>query len=54
MTLRTARRCRRPRPRAFAEKTLVGEGACVKVDERADPAAAGLLGCGVMAGWGAR
>ena len=38
---------------AFAEKTLVGEGACVKVDERADPAAAGLLGCGVMAGWGA-
>jgi S-(hydroxymethyl)mycothiol dehydrogenase len=38
---------------AFVEKTLVGEGACVKVDERADPAAAGLLGCGVMAGWGA-
>ena len=38
---------------AFAEKTLVGEGACVKVDERADPAAVGLLGCGVMAGWGA-
>ena len=38
---------------AFAEKTLVGEGACIKVDERADPAAAGLLGCGVMAGWGA-
>jgi S-(hydroxymethyl)mycothiol dehydrogenase len=38
---------------AFAELTLVGEGACVKVDERADPAAAGLLGCGVMAGWGA-
>ncbi|MDP9435789.1 MAG: S-(hydroxymethyl)mycothiol dehydrogenase [Actinomycetota bacterium] len=38
---------------AFAEKTLVGEGACVKIDERADPAAAGLLGCGVMAGWGA-
>jgi S-(hydroxymethyl)mycothiol dehydrogenase len=38
---------------AFAEKTLVGEGACVQVDERADPAAAGLLGCGVMAGWGA-
>ena len=26
---------------AFAEKTLVGEGACMKVDERADPAAAG-------------
>jgi len=38
---------------AFAEKTLVSEGACIKVDERADPAAAGLLGCGVMAGWGA-
>ena len=38
---------------AFAEKTIVGEGACVKVDERADPAAVGLLGCGVMAGWGA-
>jgi len=38
---------------AFAEKTLVGEGACIKVDERADAAAAGLLGCGVMAGWGA-
>jgi S-(hydroxymethyl)mycothiol dehydrogenase len=38
---------------AFAEKTLVGEGACIRVDERADPAAAGLLGCGVMAGWGA-
>jgi S-(hydroxymethyl)mycothiol dehydrogenase len=38
---------------AFAEKTVVGEGACVKVDERADPGAAGLLGCGVMAGWGA-
>ena len=38
---------------AFAEKTLVGEGACIQVDERADPAAAGLLGCGVMAGWGA-
>ncbi len=38
---------------AFAEKTLVGEGACIKVDERADPAAVGLLGCGVMAGWGA-
>ena len=38
---------------AFADKTLVGEGACIVVDERADPAAAGLLGCGVMAGWGA-
>lgn len=38
---------------AFAEKTVVGAGACVKVDPRVDPAAAGLLGCGVMAGWGA-
>ena len=38
---------------AFAEKTLVHEGQCTKVDPSADPAAAGLLGCGVMAGWGA-
>jgi len=38
---------------AFAEKTLVHEGQCAKVDAAADPAAAGLLGCGVMAGWGA-
>jgi S-(hydroxymethyl)mycothiol dehydrogenase len=38
---------------AFAEKTLVHEGQCTKVDPTADPAAAGLLGCGVMAGWGA-
>jgi S-(hydroxymethyl)mycothiol dehydrogenase len=38
---------------AFAEKTLVAAGQCTKVDERADPAAAGLVGCGVMAGWGA-
>ena len=38
---------------AFAEKTLVHEGQCTKVDPAADPAAAGLLGCGVMAGWGA-
>ena len=28
-------------------------GQCTKVDPAADPAAAGLLGCGVMAGWGA-
>jgi S-(hydroxymethyl)mycothiol dehydrogenase len=38
---------------AFAEKTLVAAGQCTKVDGRADPAAAGLIGCGVMAGWGA-
>ncbi len=38
---------------AFADKTLVHEGQCTKVDEAADPAVAGLLGCGVMAGLGA-
>ena len=38
---------------AFAEKTLVHEGQCTKVDDQADPAVAGLLGCGVMAGIGA-
>ncbi len=38
---------------AFLEKTLVAAGQCTKVDPSADPAAAGLLGCGVMAGWGA-
>ncbi|MCW2620674.1 MAG: mycothiol-dependent formaldehyde dehydrogenase [Frankiales bacterium] len=38
---------------AFAEKTLVAAGQCTKVDPSADPAAAGLLGCGVMAGFGA-
>lgn len=38
---------------AFADKTLVHEGQCTKVDAAADPAAAGLLGCGVMAGIGA-
>ncbi|UXA16320.1 S-(hydroxymethyl)mycothiol dehydrogenase [Mycobacterium sp. SMC-4] len=38
---------------AFADKTLVHEGQCTKVDPTADPAAAGLLGCGVMAGVGA-
>jgi S-(hydroxymethyl)mycothiol dehydrogenase len=37
---------------AFAEKTLVAAGQCTKVDP--PPAeAAGLLGCGVMAGFGA-
>jgi len=38
---------------AFAEKTLVHSGQCTKVDASADPAAVGLLGCGVMAGLGA-
>src|SRR5689334_19656868 len=38
---------------AFAEKTLVAAGQATKVDGRADPHAAGLLGCGVMAGFGA-
>ena len=38
---------------AFADKTLVAAGQCTKVDDRARPAAAGLLGCGVMAGLGA-
>ena len=38
---------------AFAEKTLVAAGQCTKVDPETRPAAAGLLGCGVMAGIGA-
>jgi S-(hydroxymethyl)mycothiol dehydrogenase len=38
---------------AFADKTLVAAGQCTKVDPSASPAAAGLLGCGVMAGIGA-
>ncbi|MFJ9176252.1 S-(hydroxymethyl)mycothiol dehydrogenase [Streptomyces sp. NPDC102360] len=38
---------------AFAEKTLVASGQCTKVDRTAPAAAAGLLGCGVMAGFGA-
>ena len=37
---------------AFAEKTLVAAGQCTKVPD-ADAAAVGLLGCGVMAGFGA-
>ena len=37
---------------SFAEKTLVHEGQCTKVEDT-DPAAAGLLGCGIMAGLGA-
>ncbi|TCJ93541.1 S-(hydroxymethyl)mycothiol dehydrogenase [Nocardia alba] len=38
---------------AFADKTLVHEKQCTKVDPETDPAVAGLLGCGVMAGIGA-
>ena len=38
---------------AFAEKTLVAAGQATKVDPAAKPEAAGLLGCGVMAGFGA-
>ncbi len=38
---------------AFAELTLVDAGQAVKVDPRARPEAAGLLGCGIMAGLGA-
>jgi S-(hydroxymethyl)mycothiol dehydrogenase len=38
---------------AFAELTLVAAGQTVKVDRAARPEAAGLIGCGVMAGFGA-
>ena len=38
---------------AFIEKTIVHEGQCTKVNPETDPAVAGLLGCGVMAGLGA-
>jgi S-(hydroxymethyl)mycothiol dehydrogenase len=38
---------------AFAEKTLVAAGQAVKVNRDARPEAAGLIGCGVMAGYGA-
>src|SRR5215475_7671893 len=38
---------------AFVEKTLVAAGQCTKVDPQAPAATAGLLGCGVMAGFGA-
>jgi S-(hydroxymethyl)mycothiol dehydrogenase len=38
---------------AFAHKTLVAAGQAVKVDPAARPEAAGLIGCGVMAGYGA-
>jgi len=38
---------------AFCDKTVVAAGQATKVDPRARPEAAGLLGCGVMAGLGA-
>ena len=38
---------------AFCEKTLVAAGQATKVDPAAPASAAGLLGCGVMAGLGA-
>ena len=38
---------------AFADLTLVAAGQCTPVDPAARPEAAGLLGCGVMAGLGA-
>jgi S-(hydroxymethyl)mycothiol dehydrogenase len=38
---------------AFAEKTLVAAGQATRVNPQARPEAAGLLGCGVMAGFGA-
>jgi S-(hydroxymethyl)mycothiol dehydrogenase len=38
---------------AFAEQTVVAAGQATKVDASARPEAAGLLGCGVMAGLGA-
>src|SRR6266566_217306 len=39
---------------AFVDKTLVAAGQCTKVDPAVPPEVAGLLGCGVMAGLGAR
>src|SRR4029077_20242399 len=38
---------------AFADKTLVAARQAVKIDPAARPEAAGLIGCGVMAGFGA-
>ena len=38
---------------AFAELTLVDAGQAIKVNSDADPAASGLIGCGIMAGLGA-
>jgi len=38
---------------AFVEKTLVAAGQATKINPAAAPTAAGLLGCGIMAGLGA-
>ncbi len=38
---------------AFADKTLVAAGQAVAVDRAAPPQTAGLIGCGIMAGYGA-
>lgn len=38
---------------AFADLTLVAAGQAIKVNPKANPAAAGLIGCGIMAGLGA-
>ena len=38
---------------AFSELTLVDAGQAVKVEPAANPATAGLVGCGIMAGLGA-
>ncbi|MGH8989692.1 MAG: S-(hydroxymethyl)mycothiol dehydrogenase [Acidimicrobiales bacterium] len=38
---------------AFCERTLVAAGQAVPVDPAARPEAAGLVGCGIMAGFGA-
>jgi S-(hydroxymethyl)mycothiol dehydrogenase len=38
---------------AFADQTLVAARQCVPIDRRAPATAAGLVGCGVMAGFGA-
>jgi S-(hydroxymethyl)mycothiol dehydrogenase len=38
---------------AFAELTLVDAGQAVKISSEANPEAAGLVGCGIMAGLGA-
>ena len=38
---------------AFAELTLVAAGQAVKINPQARPEAAGLIGCGIMAGLGA-
>ncbi len=38
---------------AFSELTLVAAGQAVRIDPAARPEAAGLIGCGIMAGFGA-